>query len=178
MFSRVFALHFLIRRDMAAFLATHRLRPDTSAATPISRLRSRLEWPPHPTFLHPLPLMHHRASLGRETSRAGVQDVLEFGFGIREQILLRVVLGEACFSGIRASVDLEIIEIFLFYGWEDWNWKSGIRRISPPIKLATKPWMIPLCVELTIYSDPIDCLIATRILLHVWIFIFDYEFFF
>lgn len=55
----------------------------------------------------------------RKSSRAGVQDVLEFGFGIREQILLRVVLGEACFSGIRASVDLEIIEIFLFYGWED-----------------------------------------------------------
>lgn len=39
--------------------------------------------------------------------------------GIREQILLRVLGGgKACFSGIRASVDLEIIEIFLFYGWK------------------------------------------------------------
>lgn len=160
MFSRVFALHFLIRRDMAAVSRhaspTPRYERCHADFTPSQSSRVSVS-----SSIPNAPPPEH-AWLGRETSRPGIEDVLEFGVGIREQILLRVVLeeGKACFSGIRASVDLEIIEIFLFYGWEDWNWKSGIRRISPPIKLANREWFHYAYDELTIYSDRIDCLIV------------------
>lgn len=56
MFSRVFALRFLIRRDVAA-VPRIAYAPIRGAATPISRLRSHLESLPS-TFLHfPSPLM-------------------------------------------------------------------------------------------------------------------------